>query len=179
MIDHISDLILDPKNARSHSARNIGMLVNALHDVGAARSIVIDENNVVLAGNATCEAAAEAGIENVRVIEANGEEIIAVRRTGLTEEQKTKLAIYDNRVAELADWDPSVLADLNLTTDLKGFFFPDELCAILAKADAFEPPGGNPGDPNFDPASQVDQSRLDQRATVQCPECGHEFTPPT
>jgi hypothetical protein len=31
--------------------------------------------------------------------------------------------------------------------------------------------------PDFEPATADDQSRLDQKAKVTCPECGHEFTP--
>src|SRR4026208_1231298 len=101
---HIKDLVPDPANRRSHNPRNLGMVVDALQQVGAARSIVIDENNVILAGNGVTEAAAEAGITQVRVVEADGQELIAVRRTGLSAAQKRALAIYDNRTGELATW---------------------------------------------------------------------------
>ena len=79
--------------------------MSSLQEVGASRSIVIDEDNIILAGNGVIEAAGIAGIENVRVIEADGNEIIAVKRKGLTPEQKTRLALWDNRAAELAEWD--------------------------------------------------------------------------
>src|SRR5687767_1127910 len=90
---HIKDLVPDPANRRAHNPRNIGMVVDALQQVGAARSIVIDEANVILAGNGVTEAAAEAGITKLRVIDAAGDELIAVRRSGLTEAQKRALAI--------------------------------------------------------------------------------------
>lgn len=102
---HIKDLVPDPANRRSHNPRNIGMVVDALHQVGAARSIVIDEDDTVLAGNGTIEAAAEAGITRLRIVETDGHEIVAVRRRGLTPEQKRRLALADNRSAELAEWD--------------------------------------------------------------------------
>lgn len=98
-ITHLSDLTPDPQNARRHNARNLGQIVDALHRVGAARSIVIDETGMVLAGNGVVEAAAEAGIERVRVVDADGEELIAVRRRGLSDEDKKLLALYDNRPA--------------------------------------------------------------------------------
>ena len=124
----ISELIPDAKNARAHNPRNVGMIVNALHEVGAARSIVIDEDGNILAGNATIEAAAEAGIENVEIIEADGETIIAVRRTGLTDEQKTRLKYFDNQTAAIADWDPDViLADLEAGFDFDEIFSGAEL----------------------------------------------------
>lgn len=111
-ITTIEDLIPDPSNARRHTPRNVGMLEKSLNEVGAARSIVIDEAGTVLAGNATIEAAQQAGITRVQVVDADGETLIAVRRRGLTAEQKTKLALYDNRVAELAEWDAGVLSEL-------------------------------------------------------------------
>ncbi|MBP8974408.1 MAG: DNA modification methylase [Anaerolineae bacterium] len=109
-ISNIADLKPDSKNARKHNQRNLNMIVDALHEVGAARSIVIDENGVILAGNGVVEAAADAGIERVQVVDADGETIIAVRRTGLTDKQKTRLALLDNRTAELADWDAEAIA---------------------------------------------------------------------
>jgi len=124
----LADLKPDPRNARRHNPRNIGMIVDSLHQVGAARSIVIDEDNVILAGNGVIEAAAEAGIMDVRIIEASGNEIIAVKRSGLTAEQKTKLALFDNRTAELADWDLDVLGDLDI--DLGDLFFDSELAEM-------------------------------------------------
>lgn len=133
-IESIGDLLakLDPKNAREHNPRNLGMIVDSLHEVGAARSIVIDENGRVLAGNATVEAAAEAGIERIRIVDADGEEIIAVRRKNLTEEQKKKLAYYDNRTAELADWDPvQILMDMEEGFDFSNLFYENELQEIV------------------------------------------------
>jgi len=49
----LASLRPDPNNARRHTPRNVGMIETALREVGAARSIVIDEDGVILAGNAT------------------------------------------------------------------------------------------------------------------------------
>lgn len=92
-ITDISELTPDPDNAQKHTQRGIGTIVAALQEVGAARSLVIDENGRVLCGNGVVEAAAEAGINKVRVVEASGDEIIAVQRSGLTDHQKKRLAI--------------------------------------------------------------------------------------
>jgi hypothetical protein len=107
------------------------MIERALNEVGAARSIVVDENGVVLAGNATIEAAAAAGIERVQVVDADGQTLVAVRRSGLTPEQKAHLALYDNRAAELADWDATVLAELGESIDLSQFWNREELAALI------------------------------------------------
>jgi hypothetical protein len=133
-ITHIKDLNHDGKNARAHTVRNVGMLEQALNEVGAARSIVIDEDGTVLAGNATMDAAVQAGITRVQVVDADGETLIAVRRTGLTDEQKVKLALFDNRVSDLSEWDAGVLAEIAEEIDLSSMFFPHELANILEHA---------------------------------------------
>jgi DNA modification methylase len=131
---HVKDLVPDPENRRTHNPRNLGMVVDALHQVGAARSIVIDEDNVILAGNGVTEAAAEAGITKVQVIDVDGETLVAVRRSGLTPEQKRALAIYDNRTAELAEWNAEQLqADVANGLSLQPWFSEDEASALLAK----------------------------------------------
>ena len=136
-IKTLADLTPDKRNARRHNPRNVGMIERALGEVGAARSIVVDENGVILAGNATVEAAANAGIERVQVVDGDGETLIAVRRTGLTPEQKRKLALYDNRTAELADWDAEVLAELKGEDfDFSGAFADEELSEILSGIDS-------------------------------------------
>lgn len=162
---HIRDLVPDPANRRLHNPRNIGMVVDALQHVGAARSIVVDEDNVVLAGNGVVEAAAEAGITRVRVIDADGSEVIAIRRSGLTPEQKRALAIYDNRAGELAEWNAEQLkADMSSDLDLKAFFFEEEIKALGIVV------------PSFAPVGEDEQGRLDQKKPATCPECGHVFT---
>jgi hypothetical protein len=136
----IRDLTLDPRNARKHNARNLGMIRDSLQEVGAARSIVIDEQGRVLAGNGTVEAAASAGMDRVQIVDADGGTIVAVRRTGLTEEQKQRLALWDNRAAETAEWDPDILAALadEDPQALSGLFTPDEVDSLLASLEASE-----------------------------------------
>lgn len=126
---HISELKPDPENARLHTPRNVGMIVDALQEVGAARSIVIDEDNTVLAGNATVEAAGQVDMTRVRVVEASGNEIIAVRRRGLSEEQKKRLALFDNRANELSAWNTDILKTLS-EIDLQKLFLPFELTKL-------------------------------------------------
>jgi len=128
----VADLVPDPRNARRHTARNVETITSALQKVGAARSIVIDEGGVVLAGNATMRAAKAAGITKVRVVETDGTELVAVRRSGLSATQKAELAVYDNRAAELAEgWDLAVLRDLEGDgLDLTGLFTEAELATL-------------------------------------------------
>lgn len=116
------------------------MIAESLETVGAARSIVIDETARILAGNATSRQALERGLK-LKVVDVAGDTVVAVRRRGLTEEQKTALALYDNRAAELAEWDPAVLQALAADgLDLGPFWQDAELRQLLATLD-FEKPG--------------------------------------
>ena len=108
------------------------MLQESIEKVGTGRSIVIDEDDIVLAGNATIKAATNAGLSKVTVVEAEGDEVIAVRRTGLSENQKRDLAIYDNRTAELAEWDVDQLAeDLEAGLSVSDYFSPEEIQTVF------------------------------------------------
>lgn len=131
----LADLTPDSRNARKHNPRNIGMIRDSLGKVGAARSIVIDEDGNILAGNGTVEALADAGIEKVRVVETDGNEIVAVMRKGLTDKQKLELALADNRTAELAEWDPIVLEELNLEAPeiVADFFRENEIDEMISR----------------------------------------------
>jgi DNA modification methylase len=128
----VADLIADPANQRLHPTRNVEMMAASLRDVGAARSIVIDEGNLILAGNGVTAAAASAGITKVRVIDAAGDELIAVRRSGLTDAQKRALALYDNRTAELAEWNlEQIHADQTAGLPLEAWWSTVELADLL------------------------------------------------
>lgn len=129
----LADLKPDQNNASLHNPRNIGMIEESIGKVGMGRSIVVDEDLNILAGNGTVEAAIGCGLSRVRVIEADGEEIIAVQRKGLTPEQKKKLALFDNRTAELAEWDTDILKDINLEMPevFEHMFTPLELDELL------------------------------------------------
>ena len=127
----IKDLKSDHKNARKRTDRSATLIEESLKKYGAARSIVIDEDNRVLAGNGTIEGAKAAGLENVRVIETDGDEIIAVKRKGLTEDQKVGLALADNRASDLSAWDASMLHELGKEHDLAPWFETEDLVELM------------------------------------------------
>lgn len=131
----LSKLKSDPKNARRRTSQSKHLIQESLQRYGAARSIVIDETGRVLAGNGTIEGAKAAGITTVRVIESKGDEIIAVQRMGLSEDQKVGLALADNRTSDLSEWDAEMLHTLSESHDIAPWFSDDDLKDILGKAD--------------------------------------------
>ena len=160
----IKDLKSDHKNARRRTDRSAELIKESLQRYGAARSIVIDEDNRILAGNGTIEGAKEAGINRIRVIETDGDEVIAVRRTGLTEEQKVGLALADNRTADLSEWDQEMLNRLGEQHDISLFFSQDDLDGIIETEAEQLPPE------DFD---EVDD---DITTEHRCPSCGYEWS---
>ena len=150
----ITSLQSDHKNARRRTDRSSELIKESLQRYGAARSIVIDEDNRILAGNGTINGAKAAGIKNVRIIETDGDEIIAVRRTGLSEDQKVGLALADNRTADLSEWDQAMLHQLSEEHDLTPWFEQDDLDELLAVTEL--PPEEGKTDPDEVPEPPAD-----------------------
>lgn len=164
-VSSINELKSDHKNARRRTDRSSNLIKESLQRYGAARSIVIDEENRILAGNGTIEGAKAAGIENLRIIETDGDEIIAVRRVGLSEDEKVGLALADNRTADLSEWDQEMLHQLSQEHDISDWFTPEDLNAIT-------------GDPvlELEPPQDFDEVDDDITTEHRCPSCGYEWS---
>ena len=108
----LSELTLDDRNANRGTRRGRRALADSLKVYGPGRSVLVDRNGTVIAGNKTVEQARALGLP-VRVVATTGNELIAVRRDDLdlTRDPRARgLALADNRVGELdLDWDPAVL----------------------------------------------------------------------
>ena len=80
----------DGKNFRKHSDENKRMIRRSLEELGAGRSVVIDADNELIAGNGVYEQAEALGL-GVKVVETDGSELVVVKRTDLhTEDEKRK-----------------------------------------------------------------------------------------
>lgn len=129
----MTDIKLDERNARIHPERNQNAVEKSLRDLGAGRSIVVDKDGVVIGGNAVYEQAVKLGIP-VREVETKGDELIVVRRVDLaTDDPRRKaLALADNQIGTLAEWDEVVLEELKgellgeIDFDVMGFDEPTE-----------------------------------------------------
>jgi hypothetical protein len=108
-----SDLKQDPRNARRHGELSQGAIRRSVEALGAGRSILVDRDGVVIAGNGVLEQAQAIGLK-LKLVHTDGDELIAVRRTDLEtyDPRRTALAIADNAVAELSDWDNPTLDEI-------------------------------------------------------------------
>lgn len=135
-IKALKDLVPDPCNANSGTLRGEQLLDVSLSELGAGRSVVVDKNGIVIAGNKTLQMAIERGLD-ARVVRTDGSTLVAVRRADLDLASGTearRLAYLDNRVSEVGlKWDPVQLErDLADGVQLGGMFDTDELDRLLA-----------------------------------------------
>ena len=102
----MAELKYDPRNYRIHTDKNKRLIKKSLEDCGTGRSILLDKNDVIIAGNGVYEQALELGLK-VRIVESDGNELIAIRRTDLsTEDEKRKLlALADNHTSDTSMFD--------------------------------------------------------------------------
>ena len=102
----------DKRNYRKHGDRNKAMIRRSLEECGAGRSILIDNENTAVAGNGVLEQAEKLGIP-IRVIESDGSELIAVKRTDLSPDdpKRKELALADNATTDASDWDFEAMQD--------------------------------------------------------------------
>jgi|SRR5215472_2733354 len=120
------------QNARTHSKRQIQLIADSIREFGFVNPILIDSANMIVAGHGRYEAA--------KILRLNRVPTIALEN--LTPDQLRAYVIADNRLAERAGWDNSILAiELqhlltleNLDIQITGFEVP-EIDLVLGQSD--------------------------------------------
>lgn len=122
---NIQELVQDQHNFNKGTAQGEKLMQKSLTELGAGRSILIDKDGNIIAGNKTQKAAIAAGIQKVRVIESDGSELIAVKRTDLSIDSKKgrELALADNVTTQVnLAWDA---VELDTIAAQEGIDLPD------------------------------------------------------
>ena len=106
------DIKFDKRNYRKHSEQNKNRIKKSLKECGAGRSVLVDADDTLIAGNGVFEQAQAMGIPT-RVIETDGTELVVVKRTDLrTDDDKRKLlAMAYNATSDNVEWDMETLND--------------------------------------------------------------------
>lgn len=126
----LKHLTPDSLNANRGTVRGAGMVERSLSQYGAGRSILVDKEGRIIAGNKTHAAATEIGLDDAVLVESDGTQLVVVKRTDidLHSPQGRALAIADNRAAEVGlDWDVDALAEIAQGVDLSQFWFDGEI----------------------------------------------------
>ena len=121
-----------PNNSRKHSQHQIRQIATSIKAFGFTNPVLIDQNDTVIAGHGRVAAAKLLSMDQVPTI----------RLEGLSEDQVRAYVIADNRLAEKAGWDKSILAielqhlltiDSDLDVTVTGFDVP-EIDLMLSQA---------------------------------------------
>jgi ParB-like chromosome segregation protein Spo0J len=96
----ISDLQPSPRNARTHSDRQIAEIASSISNFGFVNPVLVDEKGQIIAGHGRYAAAKRLGLT----------EVPAIVLDHLSATQKKALMLADNKIALNAGWDETLLA---------------------------------------------------------------------
>jgi ParB-like chromosome segregation protein Spo0J len=139
----------------------VAQIAASIREFGFTNPVLIDADHGIIAGHGRVLAARKLGLV----------EVPCIRLGYLTEIQKRAYVIADNKLALNAGWDEEALrlelgdlraADVDLS--LTGF--------TEAEFNLLVPP-----EPDFEPGTEDDQGKLDQKSPIECPYCHKHFVP--
>lgn len=108
----LHDLIQDDRNLNKGTERGQQLIEKSLREFGAGRSILLDKNNRIIAGNKTHKNAELAGLDDVIIVETDGTKLVAVKRTDVDLDTKKgrEMALADNATVKVdLQWDTEEL----------------------------------------------------------------------
>jgi len=144
----IEKLVPDDKNFNKGTEYGEQLIDNSIGKFGAGRSILIDKNNRIIAGNKSTLHAINKGIEDVLIVETDGSKLVAVKRTDIDLHSATgrELALADNATAKAniefdMDMIRAVEEELNIdfeTTDMGLSFEELGIVGVAVEAEVEE-----------------------------------------
>lgn len=152
----VNELKKHKNNARTHSEAQIAQIVNSIEEFGWTNPILIDENDIIIAGHGRLEAA--------ETLDLN--ELPCIVLSGLTDSQKRAYLIADNQLALNAGWDIELLQSEievlkleNFDIDLLGFGYEFNKTNSAKRVDF------------PDEFLECNETKLNHK----CPKCGFEY----
>lgn len=138
-----------PNNPRRNDGA-VDAVAESIRQCGYVAPIIVDEDGVILAGHTRYKALQKLGYETADVLV----------KSGMTEEQKKKYRLLDNKTGEFAEWDIDLLE-----IELDGLDFGSlDLDWGIPSAEGLD----------LDEAAST-QSEEKETETIHCPKCGFEF----
>jgi DNA modification methylase len=134
--EEIQSLVPYARNARTHSKRQIRQIATSIHTFGFTNPVLVNRSRRIIAGHGRVDAAKLLGMKSVPTICLEN----------LSEDEIRAYILADNRLAEQAGWDNSILAielqhltsvDLGFDVSITGFEV-GEIDLILQEAAAPE-----------------------------------------
>jgi len=131
--EEIQNLVPYARNARTHSKRQIRQIADCIHTFGFTNPVLVNRSRMIIAGHGRVDAAKLLGMKSVPTICLEN----------LSDDQIRAYILADNRLAEKAGWDISILAielqhltslDLQFDVSITGFEVA-EIDLILEEAE--------------------------------------------
>lgn len=145
-LETIEDLKFDEHNFNRHTEDGMELLERSVREHNFGRSILVDKDNNIIAGNGIVETAKKLDKTKIRVIETTGEELVVVKRTDVDINTKKgrEMALADNATASNnLSWSKEELSEIadKFDIDVEGWGVPDfeEWGTLGLKDDAKEP----------------------------------------
>lgn len=183
----IDQLIPDNANANRGTLYGQELLRKSFRNLGAGRSVLLDKNNRIIAGNKSKDAAQMEGIKDVIVVDTEGDVLVAVKRTDMSLDSKEgrDMSIADNATGEKnLEWDESALQYMTEKWDMDTRVWDVETRAM---GDDYKP-NLNPTQQNtittekdVERAEKKIEEGIEQKKKAQdlqdvtCPTCGFKF----
>ena len=162
-IINIEELAQDQHNFNKGTEQGAELMERSFKEHGAGRSILLDKNNNIIAGNKSQKAAIAAGIKKVRVIETTGDELVAVKRTDvdIDSAEGRRMAFLDNLTTQVnLSWDETEIQSVQ--TDVDGFDVDDFGFDIKDLPQVVMPTGENQGEGKPNESSE-EQERIERQ----------------
>jgi hypothetical protein len=163
-LTELAGIVPYSRNSRTHSTTQINQIALSIQEFGFTNPVLIDENNVLIAGHGRLEAA--------RFLKLP--QIPAITLAGLSEAQRQALRIADNKLALNAGWDDALLRTELMDLRAAGFdlaltgFGEDELLGLFADANAGLTDPDDVPEPPAEPVTQPGDVWLLGRHRLVC-----------
>ena len=138
----------------------IEAVVQSIKQCGYVAPIIVDEDGVILAGHSRYQALKRLGEDETEVLIIDD----------LTDEQKKKYRVLDNRVAEFSEWDFDKLEDELRQIDFGDFTF--DLDDFIFEGFEDEDDEVDETDTYVDPKKEEKKQELEKKKMLVCPHCG-------
>lgn len=146
----ICDVSTYKLNSKKHPQEQVKGISESIRRFGFTQPIVVDSKNEIIIGHGRFEAA--------KICELK--EVPCLRLENLNDQEVKALRLIDNRISETG-WDTEMLS-----VDLEGIEY--DFSTFNVSFDDLT-------NVNFDPASEDEQGKLDQKQLTKCPKCGEVF----
>jgi len=158
-VEPLDNILFNPRNWRIHPLSQQDALKGVLEEVGWVQQVIVNKRTGnLIDGHLRCQLAAREGNTTIPVVYVDLEET----------EEDLILSTLDP-IGAMAATDKQKLDELfrDIQSDNENI---QKLITEIGAKEGIIPP-------DFEPVGIDEQGRLDEKAKVTCPECGHEFTP--